>query len=86
MATLDSAITTRTTLAFTSKALPALDNHLGAHARSSFAAFVLQEHENRPDLSSVGCTNRSAPPQVPISGGGFCASERLDGYLLVLGY
>jgi hypothetical protein len=40
----------RQILAFIVKVLPALERHLGTHARSSFAAFVLQEHENRPDL------------------------------------
>ena len=32
----------------------------GATLGASFAAFVLWEHENRPDYQSVGCTSRSA--------------------------
>jgi hypothetical protein len=47
MATLESVTTIRRTLAFMTGFLPALDR-LGIHARSSFAALVLQEHENRP--------------------------------------
>ena len=48
MATLESVTKTRNTRAFMGSLLPAL-NGFGSHARSSFAAFALWEHENRPD-------------------------------------
>src|SRR4051794_3016676 len=40
----------------------------GSTSFSSRGSRVPEKHENRPDTGSVGCTSRSAPPQVPISG------------------
>jgi hypothetical protein len=63
MPTLESVTSSRITLTFmafssTYQALPADSGAIS----SSLTAFVSRKHENRPDLSSVGCTTRSTPP------------------------
>ena len=64
MATLASATMARDNLAFIGRSYQPLSDHLGAHARSSFAALVTSwKHENRPD-SWVGRLHYSLRPTL----------------------
>jgi len=87
MATLESVSTNRPNLTFIGLVLfclPGLECGLGSHGVPSFAAFALQEHENRPDLI-VGRLHYSLSPTLSAHfRRGFSASEWR--YLPVLGY
>ena len=84
MATLASAIMAREILAFIGSALPALGNHFGAHARSSFAAFV-PTHENRPAAGRSVALVAPLHPKCPFQAEALCVRESYRCFL-VLGY
>ena len=69
---------TRYSLAFIEKVLPALENHLGTHARSSFAALVL-DRTRKPTRLVVGRLHYSLGSTLSAHfRWSFCASERLN--------
>ena len=78
MATLASAIMARDTLAFIGRSLPALGDHLGSHALSSFAALVFQG-TRKPTRFLVGRLHYLLGSTLSAHfRWSFCASERLN--------